>query len=132
VGGDVRRRRHHAGWAQGEGACDGIDGERRRAGGPGRGSSRRRALEIHPPGARRRSARRASGALTAQERAYAALVSRAGRSLDTSYLVAVTLSREGKLREACLSNEDVRRVVGLLEEQFTMFPMSRVPGHGHC
>jgi len=67
---------------------------------------------------------RASKAIAQKEPAYAALVTRAQRSLGPVYLVSVALSQEGKLREAVLSNQDVQRVVTLELENRQKFPDS--------
>jgi tetratricopeptide (TPR) repeat protein len=65
---------------------------------------------------------RASKTLAQQEPAYAALASRGKRQLGPSYLIAVALSREDKLRETVRANADVQRVFALLRERVQQFP----------
>jgi hypothetical protein len=65
---------------------------------------------------------RAGQTLARQEPAYAALAGRGMRALGPQYLLAVALSRPGKLRAACLADPDVRRVVELLRADVRQFP----------
>lgn len=65
---------------------------------------------------------RAGRTLAEQEPAYAEMLSKAERSLGHSYLLAVSLSGEGRLREAVLANPDVQRVTALLVESMEKFP----------
>ncbi|HKB41724.1 MAG TPA: hypothetical protein VKD72_35190, partial [Gemmataceae bacterium] len=64
---------------------------------------------------------RAHRQLVKQEPEYAKMASRARRSLDTGYLIAVALDRGGKLREAVLANKDVRRAGELLRDSTATF-----------
>jgi hypothetical protein len=65
---------------------------------------------------------RAHRQLIEQEPAYNQLATRVRRALNADYLLAVVLSREGKLRQAALANKDVRRAGELVRERETEFP----------
>src|SRR5262249_9181832 len=68
---------------------------------------------------------RAHQTLARREPAFAALATKSHqRSLGRTYLIAVALGREAKLREAVLDNPDFRSAVGLLKESNTKFPDS--------
>jgi hypothetical protein len=70
---------------------------------------------------------RASRALVRQEPAYAAMASRARRSLHPAYLVAIALGRQANLREAILGNKDVQRTITLILESRKEFPNDHNP-----
>jgi hypothetical protein len=65
---------------------------------------------------------RAGRSLAGQEPEYAGLVGKYRRTLGPSYLLAVALGREGKLRQAVLANKDVRRALDLLRQEAERFP----------
>jgi hypothetical protein len=65
-----------------------------------------------------------AGKALAAEPAYANMAKRAGRSLGSSYLIAVALWRDGPARQAALANADVRRAVALTRDFATRFPDS--------
>jgi tetratricopeptide (TPR) repeat protein len=65
---------------------------------------------------------RAARRLEQQEPDYAALSTKARRSLGSSYLVAIALDQEGKLSEAVRADPDVRRAVAFHRETMTRFP----------
>jgi tetratricopeptide (TPR) repeat protein len=60
---------------------------------------------------------RGDRSLVRREPAYAAMSARAMRSLGPTYLIAVALSREGKPRQAALTDKDVQRVLNLIREK---------------
>jgi tetratricopeptide (TPR) repeat protein len=85
------------------------------------------AHAVAPSRATRRSLKsallfRAHQNLVKVEPAYAAMATRAFRSLGPSYLIAAALAREGKPRAAALANADVRRAIDLVLETETKFP----------
>jgi hypothetical protein len=65
---------------------------------------------------------RAHTQLIEREQEYKQLAKRARRSLDSSHLIAVALSREGKAREAALAHPDVKRACQILKDQVAAFP----------
>jgi hypothetical protein len=70
---------------------------------------------------------RASQALVKAEPDYAAMNARAFRSLGSTYLIAVALSRGGKLRDAALANKDVQRAISLIRDEMKAFPQDSSP-----
>jgi hypothetical protein len=65
---------------------------------------------------------RASQALAKQEPAYAALLAKGRRCLEPSYLIAVVLERNEKLRAPVLANKDVQRALALVREETAKWP----------
>ncbi|HEV3259711.1 MAG TPA: hypothetical protein VG013_22780, partial [Gemmataceae bacterium] len=65
---------------------------------------------------------RAGQTLARQEPPYTAMVTRARRSLSPSYLLAVGLSLDAKLRDAARKNPDVQRAVALVLQETREFP----------
>jgi len=68
---------------------------------------------------------RAHCTLVEKEPAYAALAKKGGRTLGPSFLIAFALSTEGPAQKACLQNDDVQRVAGLLRELLAKNPSQR-------
>jgi hypothetical protein len=70
---------------------------------------------------------RASQALARQEKAYAALVSRAKRSLEPNFLIAVALAQGGDLGQAVRANKDVDRAIDRVRDHLEKFPDEAEP-----
>lgn len=67
---------------------------------------------------------RAAQRLAEKEPEFAAMLKRSRRSLGVADLLAVTLWREGKARDAALADADVRRVIELVRDSWKKFPGS--------
>jgi hypothetical protein len=65
---------------------------------------------------------RASRMLTRKDPAYAALVARTRRSLESKDQIAYLLMRESKTRQAALEDVDVKRLIELVRESRRQFP----------